>query len=165
MSSRKLAAAAPPPAPASPPRPDLGARRRRRRRRRLPSSPRRRAEPGPSPPPPAPPPPSPLSQDMVSAGPRAAPGCRGRGRRGGERARRRGGVWGSGDRRRGTTSGAAGSQWRRRAAPEPNQPHGEQRDVKAGPRRSPHYHWSGGRGGAANGRPLLSGRRRRAAER
>lgn len=83
-----LAAAAPPP------RLTRGARRpRQRRRRRLPHGPRRRAEPGPSPPPSAPPPtpllpppPSRLSQDMVSAGPRAAPS----GRRGGEAAQRRG---------------------------------------------------------------------------
>ncbi|XP_053524521.1 translation initiation factor IF-2-like [Artibeus jamaicensis] len=106
MSSRKLAAAAPPPAPASPPRPDLGARRRRRRR--LPSSQRLRAEPGPSPPPPAPPPPSPLSQDMVSVGPRAAPGCRGWGQRGGDRARRRGGCLGVGGEKREDDLGRCG---------------------------------------------------------
>lgn len=81
-------------AAADPPPPGLtrGARRPRRRRR-LPHGQRRRAEPGPSPPPSAPPPtpllpppPSRLSQDMFSAGPRAAPS----GPRGGEAARRRG---------------------------------------------------------------------------
>lgn len=73
-----------------------------------PSSPRRRAEPGPSPPPSAPPPPSPLSQDMVTAGPRATPGAGGGGR--GAESRHGGGgdTGGEGERGGGGGLGSSG---------------------------------------------------------
>jgi hypothetical protein len=148
-----LAAAAPPPAPAPPPRLTPGARRRRRRRRRrLPHSPRRRAEPGPSPPPSAPPPapllpppPSCFSQDMVSAGPRAAPGCRrrgGEGRRGGEEA---GDPEGRGQSGKEGGFGRCGLLMATARDPEPNKPRGGQHNVRIGPRRSPPCHWPVGR--------------------
>ncbi|XP_037659799.1 translation initiation factor IF-2-like [Choloepus didactylus] len=130
-----------------------------------PNNPQRRAEPGPSPPPSAPPPPSPLSQDMVSAGPRAAPGCRRRGQRGGEEARRRGAP-GGGGREEGDGLGRCGflmaategtrSQINPTANSTTSRPDPSARSPVIGPKAA---------SGAANGRPPLSGRRRRASER
>lgn len=138
-----LAAADPPPLP----RLTRGARRPRRRRR-LPHGQRRRAEPGPSPPPSAPPPtpllpppPSRLSQDMFSAGPRAAPS----GPRGGEAARRRGGRGsGTGAERTGDGLGRRGLRMAAVRTLELNKPRGGRTTSGTGPRCSPSCDWSRG---------------------